>query len=569
MKRFIPFTTVAFFVLLGYLLLSILACNDDESVSNEGQILFLNGNIYTVNDVQPWASAVLVEDGVITYVGTDEGAESRANDVARVVDLNGKMMMPGIHDVHIHPIESASDNTHFTLDEFETDPENYTTAVAAAHQANTGTGWLIGYGHSIFTLLDATRPPKEILDDVVPNRPVIIMEQTSHSMWVNSEALNRLGITADTPDPVGGIILRDATTDERHANGILIDNAGNEAMDVALMTTQEILDRDYDGLVEFMLPELAKHGITSICDARTYWKRDHHHTWKKVEEDGNLTVRVNLGLWAYPSEEDARQIATLKSLYSNDPNRLLKINQIKFYSDGIVHNTTAAMQTDYLIDLFGGTTNNGLNYFTQSRLVHYLTALEPTGFDFHIHAIGNRGITESLNAIEQGGTAKGRHRLTHVEIVSPTDYNRFAALDVTADCQVAGDFTKPSHWSHNNYLIGAANAMNLMPLKNLQAANARITLSSDYSVSHYNPFIGLQNAVTRLPQELSLAEAIKAYTINAAYVMRQETKVGSIEVGKEADLIVLSQNLFEIAPNQITQTVVERTYLQGVLIYER
>ena len=246
-----------------------------------------------------------------------------------------------------------------------------------------------------------------------------------------------------------------------------------------------------------------------------------------------------------------------------------RVNQIKFYSDGIVHNTTAAMKTDYQQDILGEPTNNGLNYFVESRLAHYLSELEPTGFDFHIHAIGNRGVTEALNAIEQSGSANGRHRLTHVEIVSPSDYNRFAQLNVTADCQVAGNFTQPNHWAENIPLIGAANASNIIPLKSLKAANARITLSSDYSVSSYNPFIGLQNAVTRSPQELTLAEAIKAYTINPAYVMRQEQIVGSIEVGKAADLIVLDRNLFDIAANQINQTKVLMTYLAGELVYEK
>jgi len=159
--------------------------------------------------------------------------------------------------------------------------------------------------------------------------------------------------------------------------------------------------------------------------------------------------------------------------------------------------------------------------------------------------------------------------LTHIEFVDAIDYPRFAQLNVTADTQVAGDFTQPEFWDENDYLIGAALSNNIIPLKSLSKAKARITLSSDWDVSTLNPFVGLQNAVTRTPQELSLEEAIKAYTINAAYVMRQEEKVGSIEVGKEADLILLDRNLFEIPQRQISQTQVLETYLRGQLIYER
>lgn len=138
-----------------------------------------------------------------------------------------------------------------------------------------------------------------------------------------------------------------------------------------------------------------------------------------------------------------------------------------------------------------------------------------------------------------------------------------------ADAQVAGDFTNPMHWHDNDYLIGSTLSENIIPLKDLLNANARITLSSDWDVSSLNPFIGLQNAVTRSPQNISLEEAIKSYTINPAYVMRQEDKVGSIEVGKEADLIILDKNIFEISAFEIRGTKVEATYLRGEKVYER
>jgi len=340
-------------------------------------------------------------------------------------------------------------------------------------------------------------------------------------------------------------------------------------IDLAISSIPNNEQKDYEGLLFFALPELAKNGITSICDARTYWKRNHHLTWKRVADEGKLTVRANLGLWLYPTEDDASQINTIETLYSNDPISLLKINQIKLYADGIIINTTSAMLDDYLIDIFYLPTNNGLNYVTQSRTAQYIAALEPIGFDFHIHTIGNRGVNQALNAIEQSGTSAGRHRLTHIEYVSPSDYARFSQLNVTADAQVAGDFTKPENWNENDVFVGSALNSNIIPIKSLNQANARITLSSDWDVSALNPFVGIQNAVTRVPQELSLADAIKGYTINAAYVMRQEDKVGSLEAGKEADFIILSQNIFDVQPNQINQTQVLETYLKGEFIYFR
>ena len=207
-------------------------------------------------------------------------------------------------------------------------------------------------------------------------------------------------------------------------------------------------------------------------------------------------------------------------------------------------------------------------------MTRYIRELEPVGFDFHIHAIGDRGVREALNAIENGQQGngqktQGRHRLTHLEVVNPADYPRFKQLNITADMQVAGDFAQPSHWKENKFLIGER-AEPLIPLKDLFEAGARITLSSDWDVSDLNPFVGMQNALTRKPQNLSnLADVIQAYTLNAAYTMRQEDNVGSLEVGKRADLIVLNQNLFEVPVSKISKTKVLMTFLEGELVYER
>jgi len=539
---------------------------DDDIGVQEGQQAYINGKIYTVNPSQKWVEAMLVQDGKIVALGTTEEIESQASENADIINLRNAMVMPGIHDVHMHPLEAASNNFQFTLNETETDPERYSTDIARALRQNPDAEWILGWGFGFYTLLDATRPPIEILDEISTDRPIAVMELTSHSMWVNSKALELANIDATTPNPIGGVIMKDANDEP---NGLLIDNAGNLIVDLAIASIPNSAQNDYDGLVEYALPELAKNGITSVCDARTYWKRDHHNTWIRVASDKKLSVRANLGLWLYPDEEDANQISKLQSLYSNDPNSLLKINQIKLYADGIIVNTTSAMDDDFKIDLFGLGTNNGLNYVAQNRIAQYIAALEPTGFDFHIHTIGNRGVNEALNAIEQSGTTEGRHRLTHVEYVNPSDYNRFAQLNVTADAQVAGDFSQPEHWHENDEWIDASLNENIIPIKSLSEANARITLSSDWDVSDLNPFIGLQNAVTRSPQELGLEQAVEAYTINAAYVMRQETVVGSLEVGKEADFIVLDQNIFEADKESISRTRVLETYLQGQRIYPR
>jgi hypothetical protein len=504
---------------------------------------------------------------MIEFIGATEEALELASDEAELIDLNGKMVMPGIHDVHMHPLEAMSPfSGTCLLDSSVEDAEDYISELKQCAPEQIATDWVLGFGHSVFTLLETTRHPKEILDEAIPDKPVAIMEETSHSLWINSKAMEIVGITKNTPNPPGGVIVKDAKTGE--PTGLLFDSTGDAIMDLAWAPTEEILELNYEGLLE-ALELLNENGITSVCEARTYWKRNFQDAWLKAEHEGTLSVRAILDLWAYPGMDDDEQIKALKTLYQNDPDSLLRISQIKVYDDGILINSTAAMLEPYLETLGEIPSNNGINYFSEERLTRYIRELEPVGFDFHIHAIGDRGVREALNAIEQGQQGQGRHRLTHLEIVNPADYPRFKQLNVIADMQVAGDFAQPSHWHENDFLIGER-AEPLIPLKDLFEAGAKITLSSDWDVSVLNPFIGMQNALTRKPQHLTrLEDVIAAYTINGAYTMRQEDKVGSLEVGKHADLIVLNQNLFEIPVNRINKTKVLMTFLAGELVYER
>ena len=232
----------------------------------------------------------------------------------------------------------------------------------------------------------------------------------------------------------------------------------------------------------------------------------------------------------------------------------------------------AAALHDPYNDNLGWPFDKGLNYFDSNRLLNFVSELELTGCDFHIHAIGDRGITEALDAIEgarlENGEVGARHRVTHLEIVDPADYKRFAELNVIADMQVAGEFTQPDHWHDSDFLIGADRADHMIPLRSLFDEDALVTLSSDYDVSEISPFVGIQNALSRSPEALpTLQDAIKAYTINGAYVMRQEDRAGSLEVGKFADLILLDQDIFDIPVASIGKTTVTATMLGGKLVH--
>lgn len=556
-----------------YSLICLLCISWTTTKTNAEDLLLHNGVIYTVNPQQPYAEAVLIRNGLIHAIGTNARVKQHAGKKTRTIDLQGQFVMPGIHDVHVHPLEASSDfASTCMLDGDETDASAYIGELRHCAPYQLGdTEWVLGAGHRLSTLLNAKRLPKHILDAAIPDTPALIMEETSHSVWVNSSALAAMNIDAATPNPQGGIIVKDAHTGE--PTGLLIDAAGDMAMTYAWLPTPAIKTLNYQAVLNG-LDTLRKYGITSIAEARTYWKRGFHEAWIKAANQDQLTARVTLGLWAYPTaRDDMAQIKQLRSLYYRHPDGLLKLSQIKIYSDGILHNTTAAMLKPYQHTIAGVPYKQGLNYFSQARLARYIKALQgrkgKRGFDFHIHALGDRAVRESLNAIAANPSVAARHRLTHVELVHPKDVARFKQLNVTADIQVAGEFTQPLQWHGNHHLIGPR-AKQFIPLRTLHEAGARITLSSDWDVSTLNPFVGMQNALTRAPEQLpNIAEVIKAYTINGAYSLRQESTTGSLAVGKAADLIVLDQDITKVATTKIAQTKVNMTVFAGEIIYQR
>ena len=531
--------------------------------------VFQNGKIYTANENQEFVEAVAIDSGNIIFAGTTADVQQHIGGGTWVHDLEGKVMLPGLHDVHIHLLEASSDAWGFcwiNVNAGSLDAMAY-NFYNCGPEANEN-GWIISFGFNIDDLLESEIPPNEVLDAYFPTTPVYIMENTSHSAWVNSAALEELGFTSTSSDPQGGHIVMDSETGD--PNGILLDNAGDIAFHMALAASNQQDIDNYNGLIYFGFPSITEQGITSLCEGRTYWKRDYIETWQQLHDDGELPARVVLAPWGYPEDEDEDQIPALLDLY-DEGDDMLRVHQIKVYMDGIAINGTAALDQPYVYS-FGWPFDQGLNYFTPERLEDYITQLETEGFDFHIHAIGNRGVTEALDAIEgaraNNGDIGARHRITHLEFVNSEDYARFAELNVTADMQVGNNWSNPNNWPDNIPIVGEELASVIVPVKSLFDEGARVTLSSDWDAGNMNPFRGIRNAMQRDPENLPTVEdAVDCYTINGAYVMRQEDVTGSVEVGKFADLICIDRDIFTIPFGEIGQTQVTMTMLGGDIIY--
>lgn len=543
-----------------------------SAAAGEADLVLLNGEIYTVDPKLPWAEALAVLEGEIVFVGSDLDAAAFIGANTEVVDLDGRMALPGLHDSHVHLLEAF--HAAFTCPLTPgRPPESYVPLLRICSFFQVGTDWVIGFGHRfedmIRHVLLGGRPPVEILDEAIPDRPAVMLEGTSHSVWANSLALEAAGFDRYSEDPPGGVIVRDPWTGE--PNGLLIDGAGEIAMDLAFAPNPEMRELNYDAVLRG-LSQASRNGITSFVDGRTYWRRGFVDAYRQVERDGLLTARAILGLWGYPYLDDDAQIAVLAANYSNDPESFLRVSQIKVYADGEVSHTSAALIDPYTLPLnFAGPM--GLNYFDEERLTRYVTELEAVGFDFHIHAIGDRGAGEALDAIDAARDLNGelgrRHRLTHLEVVAPEDLPRFAELDVTADVQMSSEFVLPDslpfYWP---YLGRTRTEERVLRLRDLYESGARVVLSSDFDVGSLSPFRGMENALTRGDQSLpSVDAAIRAYTVNAAYLMQQEERLGSLVVGKLADVVVIDRNIVEIDPSEIGETEVLWTLLAGREVY--
>ncbi|CAH7326538.1 Urease [Vibrio chagasii] len=540
----------------------------ESAVQNQAaDQIFTNADIYGHRE----SDSIVTHNGKIIFIGDLEQAKTFQGQNTDVIDLGNAFVLPGFIDNHNHVFESASElGGTCELDSEATLEEQIPYLEACKINADSnGRGWLMGYGFSLESTLnsDSEYTPLEIIDSVFPDRPVVIMEQTSHSMWVNSKALKIARISPQSPDPQGGAYLKDPASGK--LNGILLDNAGDQIMEMAWNSQSELFEQSYQGLM-YGLEEAAAHGITTIGDGRMYWKRGWYDVWLEAEQNQDLTARVSLRPWVYPSMAMPSQLEVFEKMYSDNKSRLLLVDQVKMYSDGIFINGTAKTLAPYL-DTYLPNSPNGLNYIPPAQMKQWLTALEKIGFSAHIHAIGDGAVRESLDAIEsvrKQGSQKP-YTLTHVELINDEDVPRFKQLGVTADFQVGSDYVAQHDHEWANAFLGARRAKAMMNLDAILKTDANITLSSDWNVHDINPLVGIANSLIMGKSGLTdIYTAIDAYTLNAAKSLGIENITGSIEVSKSADFTILDKDITTLSARGIAKTQVLMTVLRGDVVYD-
>lgn len=555
---------------LCFSLLAGLVMAQGDAEQSPADFVLTNAKVYTANPKQPFAESIAVKNGKILSVGLSSTVDKWAGTETEIIDLKGKQVLPGFIDNHNHIFEAASEAGGNCELSPESMPSEQIPYFQSCLKHSTPDQWIIGWGHSIDLTLseDEEHTPLEVIDSVFKDHPVIIMEQTSHSMWVNSVALALAGITADTPEPQGGKIMKDPETGE--LLGILIDSAGDMVMEQAWNSLENKFSQSYDGLLNGLY-EVARHGITTVGDGRLYWKRGWYDVWRAVEADGKLTARVSVRPWIYPHLSQRDQLGFLKSIQSSDKNSLLIIDQVKMYSDGIIVNGTAKTLAPYNVTYFPESPY-GINYIPFKQMTSWFKALDNIGYGAHIHAIGDGGVRETLDAIEvaRKSGSQQHYNMTHLEMINPRDLPRFKVLNVDADFQVGSDYLGNADHSWADSLLGKKRTHRLMPLREVFDAGANVTLSSDWNVNPLSPLAGIANAVKLKGKGLpSVRAAVDAYTINAAKALGLESITGSIEVGKSADFVVLDRGIMKQLPQNIKKAKVVWTLLQGKEVYGR
>lgn len=551
---------------------TVFACSQSESppATSGADTILRNGNIYTVDESRPWAEAVAITDGRITFVGSNDDVDKHTGSDTTVVDLQRRLMLPAFQDSHIHPIGAGIEAAACDLNGLD-DLQAYRSTIGAYAAANPEETWVLGGGWSMSVFGPGGAPSRSIIDELVADRPVFLSSQDGHTGWANSLALEIAGIDRNTPDPVDGRIDRDPETGE--AIGSLQEGAMNLVSAHIPPTTLEDRIRG----LEYSIKMLNGYGITSIQDAIV--NQEGLEAYAAVERKGDLHLRVVASLW-WDRERDEDQIPGLIALREQyDTGGLVRPTTVKIMQDGVMENYTAAMLEPYLVP--SGT--RGIPMVDPETLKSVVSLLDAEGFQVHFHSIGDAAVRQALDAVEQAITDNGRsgnrHHISHLQMIDPADIPRFRELDVVANFQPLWAYADDYVTELTIPFIGEERARWMYPIQSVLDAGGMVAFGSDWSVSTANPFPQIETAVTRksavdesipvfIPEErIDLQTAIAAFTINAAFVNKQERDTGSIEVGKLADLVVVDQNLFDIKPSEISETKALLTLLGGEAVH--
>ncbi|MEU6005502.1 amidohydrolase family protein [Streptomyces sp. NPDC047453] len=540
----------------------------------KADLVFTHGPVHTGDPARTRASSLAVTGERITAVGHDEVREL-IGPRTEVVDLSGKLLLPGFQDAHIHAVYGGMELAECDLTG-AVEVDEYLRRIREFADDHPESTWITGGGWSMESF-EGGLPDRQLLDSVVPDRPVYLVNRDHHGAWANTRALELAGVTRDTPDPADGRIEREA---DGTPSGVLQEGA--TGLVARLVPAKTAADR-LDGLLraQRLLHSL---GITGWQDAllgEFNGQPDPSDAYLAAAREGTLTARVNGALW-WDRGRGPDQIPELVSRRAELNHGRFRAGSVKIMQDGIAENFTAAMTSPYLDACGCATANSGLSFVDPVALRSHVTELDALDFQVHFHALGDRAVREALDAIEAARAANGRratrHHLAHLQVVHPDDIPRFAQLGAIANIQPLWAAHEPQMDELTIPFLGPERAAWQYPFGSLLRAGATLAAGSDWSVSSPDPLAGIHVAVNRMEpgaadgrvflpeQRLDLATAVAAYTAGSAHVNGLDD-TGTLRPGHLADLVVLDRDIFTAPAEEIHTARVLRTYVSGVLVH--
>jgi predicted amidohydrolase YtcJ len=540
-------------------------------------LVLCHGRFYTVDPARPWVEAVAIRDGALVYVGDEAGAEAWIGPKTRHHDLSGRLVLPGLIDSHTHPGLVTSSGDYFLLPN-TLDPREILDAVAENAQAHPDRPILVG-GYWPIAAFPTSGPRKEDLDRVVPERPVVLFDDSGHSQWLNSRALELMGVTRATPDPVP-----DLSSFARDASGEPTGWA-REMAAIPYLRKMGLRPRVNAEDLEAFLRYLVSKGVTTLFDAGNDDRDDEvYAAVSGLEKEGRLPLRYEGSVHVTLPDQLEHAVERLLRLQRTYGGKRLHFGTVKIHFDGVSEIGTSAVLAPFISNPL----SRGNSIVSGDRLRDFILELDGRGIDLHLHTVGDRAVRIALDAVEAarqktGAPLRTRVTLCHDELVDEADVPRFARLGVIANVT--------PHWN-GGYFGGADRTLGqerydrMYSFQPLLDAGAIVTFSSDitdhieWKTDRADPYLGMQighnrqepeggeDAPVRPPatQRLRLEDLVKGYTRNGAFQLRMEKSLGSLEVGKSADLVVLDRDLFAVNRYAIREISPSAVLMEGRLV---
>jgi predicted amidohydrolase YtcJ len=538
--------------------------------------VYVNGRIYTVDASAKWAQAVAIRAGRFVAVGDSDEIAQLIGSGTRVTDLGGRMAMPGVHDLHIHPLNGVVAELHGCPLPRAASIETILATIKVCTQNRPDGQWIKAGFFDVGLLNGQPALNRQLLDSVAPNHKVILRSGGGHAAWVNTAALQAAGITRSTPDPSSGFIGRDPATGE--PSGVLFESAAG-------LVEQQIPEPTPDQIIEAvgrLVRDLNRQGVTSIKDAAATPRNV--RAFLEAEQRGLLTLRVATAMTLRTdSESFDEQLAEIRN---RERFRSARVNPdfVKIFVDGSAGARKAAFIDPYINDPQKRTNYRGEFLVPREMLKAYLVSLDRAGIAVKMHCGGDAARRAALDAIEAARRINGEsgipHEIAHPALLHPDDIPRFRQLNAIADLT-------PVAWYPNSIIeqltlaLGKERGRRLWQIRSMIDAGTVAVYGSDWPGAgpSTNPWRAMEAMITRRDpdntagdaygqdQSVALEAAIDIFTRNGAYAMRHDDRVGTIAIGKLADMIVLDRNLFDIDPEGIDSTKVLLTLFEGVEVH--